>query len=294
MKALLTPVFLLLLKSQVLIGRQRLPKVKVKESTVHTIKLPAQPYQLKNGSYVSSPLTGADPNINSLLSFLKRTNILKVPTNFTSNGRPMGVSTDLNIQELNPILSPAVVIASTEKPKSKVTASSIPTISTAPSVTTQILPKVTTTTAKVTTTTAKVTTAVKQASLPKLTTTSTTVTTAATTETTISTTSQASAKVPAQVLVPHRAVMWWPSLLPWHLQPSSPHFPLPFYPQHRIPYPYPPVPFLPRYASPPPPRPPLQQKYKPSQQPRVPASTTPLYLSTWLLPSHLLYKYTKH
>ena len=38
---------------------------------MHTIKLPAQPYQLKNGSYVSHPLNGADADINSLLSFLK-------------------------------------------------------------------------------------------------------------------------------------------------------------------------------------------------------------------------------
>ena len=148
MKVLLTPaVFLLLLQSQVLDGRQRVARVKVKESTVHTIKLPAQPYQLKNGSYVSNPLTGGDANINSLLSFLKRTNILKVPTNFTSNGRPMGVSTDLNLQELNPTgaLSPALVIYSTDKPKSKLstvsTVSSTLTMRTTPRLTTQAPPK---------------------------------------------------------------------------------------------------------------------------------------------------------
>ena len=80
---------------------------------MHTIKLPAQPYQLKNGSYVSNPLNGADADINSLLSFLKRTNILKVPTNFTSNGRPMGVSTELNLQDLSPTV---VVTSPTERP----------------------------------------------------------------------------------------------------------------------------------------------------------------------------------
>ena len=275
MKVLLTPVLLLLLQSQVMYGRQRLPRVKVKESTVHTIKLPAQPYQLKNGSYVSNPLTGGDANINSLLSFLKRTNILKVSTNFTSNGRPMGVSTGLNIQELSPIggLSPASVIStSTENPKSEV--SRLPTTSSTMSST----PRVTTrTSTKMTTTTAKVTTAVRETSSPKLTTTSTTVTT---TETTSSTTSPAKVPVPTLILAPHRAVMWWPSLLPWHHQAHNPLFPLS--PHHHSP----PLRFPPRYASPP--RAPSQEKH------RVPASTTPLYLSTWLLPSHLLYKYTNH
>ena len=281
MKVFATQFLLLLLQTRVLRGRQRLARVKVKESTVHTIKLPAQPYQLKNGSYVSNPLTGGDTDIDSLLSFLKRTNILKVPTNFTSNGRPMGVSTELNLQGLNPTeaLSPAV--ASTEKPKlmevsTLSTVDSTIKISTTPRVTAQTSPEVTTTTSKVTT-------VVKESSSPKLTTTTTTATPVTTTMSTSST-----ATGPA--FVPHRAVMWWPSLLPWHLQPSRPLFPFPIY--HRPPYPLPPFRFPPSHASPPLQQP--QQNLDPPQQARVPASTTPLYLSTWLLPSHLLYKYTKH
>ena len=280
MKVFATQFLLLLLQTRVLRGRQRLPRVKVKESTVHTIKLPAQPYQLKNGSYVSNPLTGGDTDIDSLLSFLKRTNILKVPTNFTSNGRPMGVSTELNLQGLNPTeaLSPAV--ASTEKPKlmevsTLSTVDSTIKISTTPRVTAQTSPEVTTTTSKVTT-------VVKESSSPKLTTTTTTATPVTTTMSTSST---------ATAFVPHRAVMWWPSLLPWHLQPSRPLFPFPIY-HHRPPYPLPPFRFPPSHASLPLQQP--QQNRDPSQQARVPASTTPLYLSTWLLPSHLLYKYTKH
>ena len=282
MKVFATQFLLLLLQTRVLRGRQGVPRVKVKESTVHTIKLPAQPYQLKNGSYVSNPLTGGDTDIDSLLSFLKRTNILKVPTNFTSNGRPMGVSTELNLQGLNPTeaLSPAV--ASTEKPKllevsTLSTVDSTIKISTTPRVTAQTSPEVTTTTSKVTT-------VVKESSPPKLTTTTTTATPVTTTMSTSST-----ATGPA--FVPHRAVMWWPSLLPWHLQPSRPLFPFPIY-HHRPPYPLPPFRFPPSHASPPLQQP--QQNRDPSQQARVPASTTPLYLSTWLLPSHLLYKYTKH
>ena len=142
----------------------------------------------------------------------------------------------------------------------------------------------------------------------------TTTTTLGTPSTTTSTKSPTSEALSNIFLLRPRPVMWWPQLLPWHYTPSIHYqppnhhqqsgsfFKLPAYPLHQFHHPSQPHRLPLRQVSQPkhplknssPSQPAPKTEQKTSQTPLTPASTTPLYLSTWLLPSHLLYKYTSH